>query len=34
MIYPDRYSRIFSYFDNFKKKKPHVSFDASQKKQK
>lgn len=33
MIYPDRYSRIFSYFDNLKKN-PHVSFDASQKKTK
>lgn len=30
MIYPDRYFRIFSYFDNLKKT-PHVSFDASQK---
>lgn len=33
MIYPDRYSRNFSYFNNLKKT-THVSFDASQKKTK
>lgn len=33
MIYPDRYSRIFSYFDNLKKK-THMSLLMSVKKKK